>query len=107
MNLKSSLVVSCAVLCSIAEAQAQPSANAGGSAAPASSIALTPAVIMVRGKPGESTTQTLTIVNHTAVEIGFHLSTEDVVVRDGKRSFVPAGQIANGIAAGAVATPSA
>jgi len=60
---------------------------------------------MVRGKPGQSTTQTLTIVNHTANEVRFNLATEDVVVKDGKRSFVPAGQIANGIAASSVASP--
>ena len=34
------------------------------------------------------------------------MATEDVVVRDGKRSFSAAGQIANGIAASAVATPA-
>ncbi len=34
------------------------------------------------------------------------MSTEDVVVRDGKRSFVAAGKIANGIATGTVTTPA-
>ena len=61
---------------------------------------------MVHGKPGQSTTQTLTIVNHTANEIRFNLTTEDVVVRDGQRSYSPAGQISNGIAASSVASPS-
>jgi hypothetical protein len=73
---------------------------------PQASIALSPAIIMVRCKPGQSTTQTLTIVNHTANEVRFNLATEDVVVRDGKRSFSPAGQIANGIAATSVASPA-
>ena len=61
---------------------------------------------MVRCKLGQSTTQTLTIVNHTANEVSFNLATEDVVVREGKRSYSPAGQIANGIAASAVASPA-
>jgi hypothetical protein len=72
---------------------------------PQASIALSPAIIMVRSRPGQSTTQTLTIVNHTANDAFFRLAIEDVVVRDGKRSFSPAGQIANGIAVGAVASP--
>ena len=73
---------------------------------PQASIALSPAIIMVRCKPGQSTTQTLTIVNHTANEVRFNLATEDVVVREGKRSFSPAGQIANGIASSSVASPA-
>ncbi len=81
-------------------------AFADDGARPPISIALTPAVIMVRGRPGQSTTQTLTIINHTADEVRFKLATEDVVVKDGKRSFVPAGQIADGIAASSVASPA-
>jgi hypothetical protein len=61
---------------------------------------------MVRCQPGQSNTQTLTIVNGTAAEVRFNLETEDVVVRDGKRTFSPAGQIANGIAATSVASPA-
>ncbi len=73
---------------------------------PRASLALSPAIVMVRARLGQSTTQTLTIVNHTSGEISFHLAVEDVVVRDGKRSFLPAGQIANGIALGSVAMPA-
>ena len=61
---------------------------------------------MVRCKPGQSTTQTLTIVNHTALDFSFNVATEDVVVRDGKRVFMPAGQTANGIAVTSVASPA-
>ncbi len=75
--------------------------------APQASISLSPAIIMVRCKPGQSTTQTLTIVNHTPSQVSFNVVTEDVVVRDGKRSFSPAGQIANGIASSSVASPAA
>jgi hypothetical protein len=99
--------VSFITLCSFARAQVPPAAPAsGGGDQPPPSLALTPAIIMVRAKPGDSTTQTLTIINHTASDIDFHLTTEDVVVRDGKRTMVPAGQVANGIAAGAVASPA-
>jgi hypothetical protein len=98
MKLKFRLAVApCALLCSIGSAQSDT---------PQISIALSPAVIMVRCKPGQSTTQTLTISNHTDGEARFKLATEDVVVREGKRSFVPAGQTANGIASTSVATPA-
>jgi hypothetical protein len=45
-------------------------------------------------------------VNRTGNEVRFNLATEDVVVREGKRSFSPAGQIANGIASSSVASPA-
>jgi hypothetical protein len=106
MKTKSILTfVSCALLGPLAHAQATAEPSEEG--APRASISLSPAIIMVRCKPGQSATQTLTIVNHTASDVSFALATEDVVVRDGKRSFLPAGRIANGIAAGAVASPAA
>jgi hypothetical protein len=108
MNFKSELaVISFAAICSIAGAQTPPASGSEENDAGRSSVALSPAVIMVRCKPGQGTTQTLTIMNHTANEVRFSLATEDVVIREGKRLYSPAGQIANGIAASAVATPSA
>jgi hypothetical protein len=107
MKLKIKIaIISYAALCSMAGGQtpAAPAIDQNG-LAPAS-IALSPAIIMVRGKLGQSTTQTLTIVNHTTGEVRFNLTTEDVVVLDGKRSFSPAGRIANGIAANVVASPA-
>jgi hypothetical protein len=98
-------VLSCAALCSMAGAQTSAEQSSEGSGMPRASIALSPAIIMVRCKPGQSTTQTLTIVNHTAEEVRFNLATEDVVVRDGKRSFSPAGRIPNGIASTSVVAP--
>jgi hypothetical protein len=71
----------------------------------AGSLALSPAIIMIRCKPGQSTTQTLTIANETSTEARFDLTIEDVVVRDGKRSMVAAGQIPSGMAATAVVAP--
>src|SRR5580658_10171845 len=76
------------------------------SGAPRSSIALSPAVIMVRCKPGQSSTQTLSIANHTDAEVSFKLATEDVVVGEGKRVFLAAGKIDNSIAANSIATPA-
>ena len=102
MKLASIIVLAAA----IASAQTMANAPLADGPRPEISIALTPAVIMVRGRPGESTTQTLTIINHTRDEVRFKLVTEDVLVKDGKRSFVPAGQVADGIAASSVVSPA-
>jgi len=91
---------------SIAGAQTPTTSAPGESGKPQESIALSPAVIMVRCKLGQSTTQTLTIINHTGNEVRFNLASEDVVVREGKRLYSPAGQVANGIAARSVASPA-
>jgi hypothetical protein len=108
MKLTSQLAaISCALICSIAGAQAPTTPAPDEISIPQASISLSPAVITVRGRPGQSTTQNLTIVNHTANEIRFTLATEDVLVRDGKRAYLPAGQVANGIAASTVATLAA
>ncbi len=107
MKFKSRIaVISCAAFCTIACAQTAAVSAADESGMPRASIALSPAIIMVRCKPGQGTTQTLTVVNHTADEVRFNLETEDVLVREGKRSFSPAGRIANGIASSAVASPA-
>jgi hypothetical protein len=71
-----------------------------------SSLALSPAVIMLRGKPGQSATQALTIANGMSTEMRFDVEVQDVVVRDGKRVFVPAGEIPSSVALGAVASPA-
>ncbi len=68
----------------------------------ASSISLSPAVVMTRGSFGQSTTQTLTLTNSTPNEMSFELVAEDVLVENGKRVFVPAGQTPGSIAATAV-----
>jgi hypothetical protein len=102
MTARLAIILYSALWC-IARAQA-PAAEA--TTAPPPSLVLTPAVVMVRCQPGQSTTQVLTIVNNTAQEISFNIATEDVVVRDGKRSFSAAGKIANSIASSAVVTPA-
>src|SRR5215469_15845641 len=83
----------------------QPPAQAGTENKP--SITLSPAVIMARGSFGQSLTQTLTLSNQTSRDFAFELVAEDVVVKDGKRTFVAAGETPNSIAASAVFTPKA
>ncbi len=61
-----------------------------------------PAVIMAKGNFGQGLTQTLTLTNNTNRDLAFELVAEDVVVKDGKRVFVPAGETGNSIAASAV-----
>ena len=57
---------------------------------------------MVRCKFGQSYTQMLTLINQTDQEFVFEMVAQDVVVRDGKRGFVPAGETPHGIAETAV-----
>jgi hypothetical protein len=101
-------VLSCALLVANLEVIHAQSAPAAAPASPlqSPSIALSPAVVMLRGKPGQSATQTLTINNGMPTEMSFDVVAEDVVVRDGKRVFVPAGQVPSSIALGAVAAPA-
>lgn len=66
------------------------------------SISLSPAVIMAKGNFGQGLTQTLTLSNQTGRDFAFDLIAEDVVIKDGKRVFVPAGETPNSIASTAV-----
>jgi hypothetical protein len=65
-------------------------------------ITLTPAVIMVKAKPGQTFSQELTLWNNTIYELRFHMEAQDIVIRDGKRIFLPAGELEGGIARNAV-----
>lgn len=69
-------------------------------------LSLSPAVVMLRGDHGQSTTQTLTLTNGTSRAFEFDLAASDVITRDGKRTFVEAGSIAGSIAATAVFSPT-
>ncbi|HYH08764.1 MAG TPA: Fn3-like domain-containing protein [Thermoanaerobaculia bacterium] len=69
-------------------------------------LSLSPAVVMLRGDHGQSTTQTLTMVNGTSRAFSFDLVAQDVVTTDGTRTFVEAGSIAGSIAATAVFSPN-
>ena len=106
--------VCCALLCLSAwmSAQTAPAASSQNPAAQATpvqptdkpSISLTPAVVMAKGSFGQTLSQTLTLTNQTARDFAFEMVAEDVVVKDGKRIFVTAGETPNSIAASAVFT---
>jgi hypothetical protein len=66
------------------------------------SVSVSPAVVMLSGLPGQSTTQTLTFTNGTSGPFTFDMLAQDAVVRDGKRVYVEAGTVPGGIAATAV-----
>jgi len=65
-------------------------------------LTVTPAVITLRGAFGQSTTQRLHITNGTSRELTFDVFAQDVVVRNGKRVFVAAGDVDGSIAATAI-----
>jgi hypothetical protein len=67
-------------------------------------LSVAPAVVMLRGAPGQSATQTLTVVNSASQPYSFDLVARDVIVRDGKRVFAAAGELPGSIAATAVFT---
>src|SRR5437868_262481 len=68
------------------------------------SISLSPAVVMAKGSFSQTLSQTLTLTNQTARDFAFDMVAEDVVIKDGKRVFVAAGETPNSIAASAVFT---
>jgi hypothetical protein len=66
------------------------------------SLSVSPAVVMLQGTPGQSTTQTLTIVNSSDQPFAFDMMAKDAVARNGHRVYVGAGELAGSIAATAV-----
>jgi hypothetical protein len=85
------------LLGSLLAAQAQ---QTSGASSP--SLSLVPAVVILRAEFGQSFTQTLTLSNGTSRNLDFAMSAEDVIVKNGKRVFVPAGELPHSIAASAV-----
>lgn len=63
------------------------------------SLSLAPAVVMLRGHAGQSTTQTMRLTNGGMEPYSFDLKAEDIVVRDGRRVAFPAGRLPGSIAA--------
>jgi hypothetical protein len=107
MGSRLAVISSTAIWWMAAASGQTPGAPAAGEGdTPRASISLSPAIVEVRCKPGQGTTQTLTISNNTTAEVRFNVETEDVVVSDGKRSLSPAGLIANSIAATSVVSPT-
>jgi hypothetical protein len=68
------------------------------------SISLSPAVVMAKGSFNQTLTQTLTLTNQTGRDFAFEMVAEDVLIKDGKRVFVAAGETPNSIASSAVFT---
>jgi hypothetical protein len=99
-------VLGASALCNAADAKKdkQPDAYAQPTAP---SLALSPAVIMLKTQPGTSSTHVLTMANLTHTQFRFVLEASDVVIRDGKRVFVPAGETEGGIARSAIFDPPA
>lgn len=79
-----------------------PTLSSGNQQGVPASVALSPAVIMARGAYGQGLTQTLTLTNNTCAEFIFDMEAQDVLIKQGKRVFVTAGETANSIAASAV-----
>lgn len=79
-----------------------PAPGKTGAQGQLSALSLSPAVIITRGQPGQSATQTLTLSNQTNMPFSFEMIAQDIVVRDGKRVFVNAGELPRSIAATAV-----
>jgi hypothetical protein len=69
------------------------------------SIGLSPASISLKGTPGQMATQSFKIVNGTDTSYKFRVQVADVLVEDGKRKFLPAGQSRGSIAALVTAPP--
>ena len=84
----------------VAQTAQAPKAPAGEP--PLNTLALSPSVIMTRGLPGQSVTQTLSLTNYTSMTFSFEMVAQDVIVRDGKRVFVKAGELPQSIAVTAV-----
>jgi hypothetical protein len=68
----------------------------------AETVSLAPSVVQLKGYSGQSATQVLRLTNQTTRDLAFTLEARDVMVYEGKRVFVNAGQVAGSIAATAV-----
>lgn len=75
------------------------------SSGPAVGISLSPAVVMLSGRPGQAHRQTLRLTNHTSRDLSFTLLAQDVVAENGRRAFLDAGVRPDSIAARAIFSP--
>jgi hypothetical protein len=69
---------------------------------PKPTLSLSPAVIEARGTFGQSLVQTLTLANQTPSDFPFEMIADDVLIKNGKREFVPMGETPHSVAASAV-----
>ena len=65
-------------------------------------ISISPAALSLKGHAGQTTTQNFKLSNLTDAPYVFKIEVDDVLVENGKRNFLPAGQNAGSIAALAV-----
>jgi hypothetical protein len=72
---------------------------------PRPTLTLTPAVVSATLQPGQAWTQSLRMSNFTGGKFRFDVEVQDVVVRNGVRTYAPAGELESSIAATAVVTP--
>ncbi len=68
----------------------------------APSLSLSPSVVILKATLGQTIKQAITLNNGTAQSLDFEMLADDVIVKNGKRVFVPAGELPHSIAAGAV-----
>lgn len=65
----------------------------------AGNITVSPAGVSLEGNEGQTATQTFTVANESDAQLAVSVDVSDVIVSEGKRSFVPAGQTRGSIAA--------
>lgn len=87
----------CASVAAVAIALSLPSSMLA-----AGTLSAGPAVVMLKGTAGQTTTQTLLLENATDQALSFEMKAKDVLVRDGLRIMSDAGAVAGSIAATAV-----
>jgi hypothetical protein len=96
-----------AVVVCVALAQLVPVVTAQpGEPQRASGLSLSPAVVMLEGKPGQGHRETLRLTNNTASPMSFELVAQDVLAAGDERVFLPAGDRQDSIAATAVFSPA-
>lgn len=68
-------------------------------AAGGGSLSISPAAVILRGTAGQSTTQSMKLTNGASQPFSFDLKAQDIVIRDGRRVYVDAGQLPGSVAA--------
>lgn len=82
------------------------SSTAGAAVTPEpASLTLTPSLILSPGKPGQTTSHSLTIQNGTRFDFNFQVEARDLVIRNGMPVFLAAGELPDGIAARLLLAP--
>jgi len=84
------------------ESQAMSAVESSAALSTPDSFTLAPAVAIIQCHPGETFSRSFTFYNPSSRELTFEAVAQDVVLHDGRVSFVRAGSILNGMAATAV-----